>query len=73
VTGVEEAGMEPQVPRITLTLPAINAARKKVFLIAGVDKADAVRRAFGADDPGPDAPASLVQDPIVLLDKPAAG
>ena len=70
--GVERAGMDPQVPRITLTLPAINAARQRVFLIAGSDKADAVRRAFESE-PGEDAPASLVQDPIVLLDPPAAG
>ena len=27
VTGVELAGMEPQVPRISLTLPALNSAR----------------------------------------------
>ena len=72
VVGVERAGMEPQVPRITLTLPAINAARQRVFLISGTDKTAAVRRAFG-EEPGEDAPASFVQDPIVLLDPPAAG
>jgi 6-phosphogluconolactonase len=72
VVGVDEAGMEPQVPRITLTLAAINAARNRVFLISGPDKADAVRRAFH-EEPSEDAPASLVQDPIVLLDQPAAG
>jgi 6-phosphogluconolactonase len=70
--GVEEAGMPPEVPRVTLTLPAINAARRRVFLISGSDKADAVRRAFKSES-SEDAPASLVQDPIVLLDKPAAG
>lgn len=71
VVGVEQAGMEPQVPRITLTIPAINAARQRVFLISGPDKAEAVRRAFH-EEPTEDAPASLVQDPIVLLDPPAA-
>jgi 6-phosphogluconolactonase len=70
--GVETAGMPPQVPRVTLTLPAINAARQVVFLIAGVDKAEAVAKAFGNDEPGPDRPASLVADPTVLLDEPAA-
>ena len=73
VAGVEEAGMPPEVPRITLTLPAINAARKVVFLVAGEDKSDAVRRAFGSSPPSEDAPASLVTDhAVVLLDEDAA-
>jgi 6-phosphogluconolactonase len=75
VIGVDEAGMEPYVPRVTLTLPAINAARDVVFLIAGADKADAVRRAF-VEQPSRDAPASLVAPVsgrlILLLDAAAA-
>jgi 6-phosphogluconolactonase len=60
VVGVPEAGMEPQVPRITLTLPAINAARHVVFLVTGESKRDAVRRAFG-EDPDPTSPAAHVR------------
>lgn len=74
VTGVELAGMEPQVPRISLTIPALNSARRVVFLVTGKDKAQAVRRAFEEDDPS--SPASLVRptagELLVVLDQAAA-
>jgi 6-phosphogluconolactonase len=60
VCGVPEAGMEPQVPRVTLTLRLFNAAHELVFLVAGADKAAAVRRAFGTP-PDETAPAALVR------------
>ena len=60
VTGVPEAGMEPYVPRISLTLPAINAARHVVFLVTGESKREAVRRAFG-DEADPASPAAHVR------------
>jgi 6-phosphogluconolactonase len=72
VVGVPEAGMEPYVPRISLTLPAINAARQIVFLVTGESKVEAVRKAFG-DPPDPESPAAHVRSPMVLLDPPAAG
>jgi 6-phosphogluconolactonase len=75
VAGVALAGMEPQVPRISLTLPALNSARRVVFLVTGKDKADAVRRAFQDEDPS--SPASFVRpsagELIVVLDQAAAG
>lgn len=68
---VPEPGMDPRVPRVTLTLPTINAAREVVFLVAGADKAQAVARAF-KDPPDMTAPAAHVHNPTVLLDPPAA-
>jgi 6-phosphogluconolactonase len=76
VVGVDTPGMAPLVPRITLTLPVLNAAREVLFLVSGEEKAEAVARAFGPGPPGPDAPASLVRPTAgaltVLLDPPAA-
>jgi 6-phosphogluconolactonase len=73
--GEEEAGLEPFVPRITLTLPVLSGGRHIVFLVTGEGKARAVERAFSGD-PSPDAPASLVRPRdgrmTVLLDTAAA-
>lgn len=71
VVGVTDAGLAPFVPRISLTVPVINAAERIVFLVAGAGKAPAVVRAFG-DGPNPAVPASLARDPLVVLDAPAA-
>jgi 6-phosphogluconolactonase len=74
VVGVPEAGMEPQVPRITLTVPALNAARHVIFLVTGESKRDAVRRAFVDEDAS--SPAARVRPPAgeltVFLDPAAA-
>jgi 6-phosphogluconolactonase len=75
VAGVPEAGMDPQVPRITMTLPALNAARRVVFLVTGDSKREAVRRAFG-DPADPISPAAHIRPPAgeltVFLDEAAA-
>jgi 6-phosphogluconolactonase len=75
VVGVPEAGMEPYVPRISLTLPAINAAKHVVFLVTGESKREAVQRAFG-DTADSTSPAAHVRPRsgllTVYLDKAAA-
>ncbi len=75
VVGVEYAGWDPFIPRISLTLPALNSARRVVFLVTGKDKAPAMKRAFG-DSPDPTSPGSHVRpragELIVLCDEAAA-
>jgi 6-phosphogluconolactonase len=70
-----EAGMEPFVDRVTLSLPTLRSAHEILFLLAGEAKAEAARRAF-AEPPSPETPASLVRSrhgrTTAILDRAAA-
>jgi 6-phosphogluconolactonase len=55
-----EAGHEPFVDRISMTLPRLCATRELLFLVTGEDKADAVSRAFAAE-PSHETPGSLAR------------
>lgn len=72
VVGVPDR--DGRLPRVTFTLPLINAAQRVVFLVSGAAKGEAARRAL-EDGPSEDCPASLVQPDGVLdwiLDREAA-
>lgn len=70
-----EAGHEPFVDRITLTLPRLCNAAELLFIVTGEDKADAVARAL-AGEPSHDTPGSLARatDGLTqaILDRAAA-
>ena len=50
VVHVPEAGLAPWVPRITMTIPALSAAEMGMFLVAGREKREALRRLLAGDD-----------------------
>jgi 6-phosphogluconolactonase len=68
-----EPGLEPFVPRVTMTIPVFGATRLVVFLVTGESKADVVARAFDGE-PDEATPASLVrgEHTVALLDPAAA-
>jgi 6-phosphogluconolactonase len=49
--------------RITLTVSVINAARDVIFLVAGEDKAEALREILEGDADSRAYPAKLIQPP----------
>ena len=74
--GVPDAGLEPFVPRVSMTFAALALARHIVILAQGEGKADPLARAFGPGAvPDPATPSSLLPPlgvPITVLVDPAA-
>jgi 6-phosphogluconolactonase len=70
-----EPKLEPLVPRVTLTIPALASSRQILFLVTGAEKVEAAQKAFGGE-PDPATPASLVRSAggttTVVLDSAAA-
>ncbi|SDB59793.1 6-phosphogluconolactonase [Desulfonatronum thiosulfatophilum] len=56
VTGVPDPGMEPMIPRITLTLPVLEHARHVIALVTGAKKQKAFQEAL--TDPDSTLPAA---------------
>jgi 6-phosphogluconolactonase len=71
VVHVPEAGWEPFVPRVSLTVPALSATPVGVMLVAGKDKREPLGRLLA----GEDIPAARLHPGrlVVLADVAAAG
>ena len=71
VVYVPEAGWEPFVPRVSLTVPALSATPVGVMLVAGDDKREPLGRLLA----GQDIPAARLHPGrlLVLADVAAAG
>jgi 6-phosphogluconolactonase len=77
VVGVPEAGLEPFVPRVSMTLAAVARAQRVVLLAAGEGKAEAIEEAFGPlAEADPSVPSSMLpghaKHLTVLIDPAAA-
>ena len=65
-----------ETTRLTLTVPVLNAARDVFFLVAGEDKAEALKEILEGDADPRAYPAGLVQPkggPTWMVDRAAAG
>ena len=70
VVGVAKANVEPFVPRVTLTLPALDSCREMLFEVAGAEKRAILTRVFG----GENLPANRAQsagETVWLVDQAA--
>ena len=67
-----QAGLEPFVPRVTLTVPALAASRAVVFLVSGEDKRDPLRRILGGE-PLPAAKIVAEVPTLWFVDRAALG
>jgi len=70
VVGVPEAHVEPFLPRVTLTLPALGACREMLFEVAGAEKRAILTR-VRADENLPANRAHAMGETVWLVDKAA--
>jgi len=71
VVGIEQAGLAPFVPRVSLTFPALAATREMMFLVSGQDKRGVVERVLSGQDL-PAARAHAIGHLVWLMDRGAA-
>ena len=70
VVGVPEANVEPFVPRVTLTLPALGSCREMLFEVSGADKRAILTRVLDGENL-PANRAHSMSETIWLVDKAA--
>jgi 6-phosphogluconolactonase len=70
VVGVPQAHVEPFVPRVTLTLPALASCHEMLFEIAGAEKRAILTRVLG-DENLPASRALSAGETVWLVDKAA--
>jgi 6-phosphogluconolactonase len=73
VVDVPEPGLNPLVPRISLTFPALNSAKSLAFVAAGADKTAMMRRVLAGEQELPSAHISPVGELIWFVDRAARG
>ena len=72
VVGVEQAGLAPFVPRVTLTFPTLASAREMLFLVSGEEKREILARVLSGDDLPADR-AYCEGELVWLVDRAARG
>ena len=70
VVGVPQAHVEPFVPRVTLTLPALASCREMLFEVAGSDKRAILTRVLDGENL-PAARARSIGETVWLADAAA--
>jgi 6-phosphogluconolactonase len=70
VVGVPEAHVEPFVPRVTLTLPALASCREMLFEVSGPSKREILTRVLGGENL-PAASARSEGETVFLVDQAA--
>jgi 6-phosphogluconolactonase len=70
VVGVPKAHVEPLVPRVTLTFPALGSCREMLFEVSGPDKRAILTRVLAGDDL-PASRAHSVGETVWLADRAA--
>lgn len=73
VTEVPEPGLNPHVPRVTLTYPALESSRSTAFGAAGADKHAMMQRVLAGERELPSARVKPIGELVWFIDRAAHG